>query len=158
MAWGTLALILHMAHDPELARASPVGEKVILNVRRLMLDYILPHGYEFYCGTQTAAGERLRRLASWILTGGKRRILASDLTTNIADCRGLTLNELQERVSPLVAGGWLQPEDVTPMCRAWAVSPQVHLQLAERARAEEERKGKLAALMGSSRGMHDMHE
>src|SRR5262245_22123381 len=86
---GSLALNLHMAHH--LARdldhgaelgagvADPVSEQTIENVRRLILDFILPHAYEFYCGTGTAEAERLQQLASWILTSGKNRIVASDL-------------------------------------------------------------------------------
>ena len=55
--------------------------------------------------------------------------------------------QLQERLSPLVAGGWLDPETKTPSCNAWNVAPQVHTQLAERAKTEAERKAKLVALM-----------
>lgn len=143
---GRLALILHMAHDPQHGATYPVGEQTVANVRRLMLDFILPHGFEFY---QQAGGgsERLRRLASWILTSHKQRVVSSDITTNVADFRGLTLPQVQEGVSPLVAGGWLEPESLAPSCHAWKVAPQVHTQLAERAKTELERKTKLAALM-----------
>jgi len=81
------------------------------------------------------------------LTSGKQRILASDLSTNIADYRGLTLVEINKRVSPLVAVDWLMPTDKTPVCRVWNVTPEVHRQLAERAKSEEARKAKLARLM-----------
>jgi hypothetical protein len=101
--------------------------------------------------TSEAESDRLRRLASWILTANKTRIVASDLTTNVADFRGLTLLQVNERVSPLIAGGWLRPADNTPVCRSWQVLPQVHTQLAERAKTEEARKTALAALMGSPR-------
>jgi hypothetical protein len=115
-----------------------------------MLDFILPHAKEFYRGS-TSEGDRLRRLASWILTSNKDRIVASDLTTNIADFRGLTLTDVNARVSPLVAGGWLLPADFTPVCRSWTVAPLVRTQLADRARLEEARKAALAALMNSPR-------
>jgi hypothetical protein len=142
---GSLALILHMAHDPQIGATYAVEEQTVKNVRRLILDFILPHGYEFY--QQAGGSERLRQLASWILTSGKQRIVSSDITRNVADCRGLTLPQLQERLSPLVAGGWLEPETRTPSCNAWNVAPQVHTQLAERAKNEAERKAKLVALM-----------
>jgi hypothetical protein len=147
---GTLALILHMAHDPQNGATYAVEERTVENVRRLIINFILPHAYEFYCGADTA-GERLRRLASYILTSGKSRILASDLTANIADFRGLTLIEVNQRISPLVAAGWLSPADKTPVCRVWDVAPEVHRQLAERAKSEEARKGRLAELMRSRR-------
>src|SRR5262249_33687860 len=132
---GSLALILHMAHDPQTGATYAIEEQTVKNVRQLMLDFILPHGYEFY--QQAAGSERLRQLASWILTSGKQRIVSSDITRNVADCRGLTLRQLQERLSPLVAAGWLNPaEERNPLCRAWIVTPQVHAQLAERAKIE----------------------
>jgi hypothetical protein len=155
---GSLALNLHMAYHlaehPELAGsgvADPVSEHTVEYVRRLVLDFILPHAYEFYCGAGATDGERLRRLASWILTAGKDRVVASDLTSNIADFRGLTLRDVNDRVSPLVALGWLQPAENSPACRSWTVTPQVHVQLAERAQTEEARKAALAHLMGSPR-------
>ena len=120
-----------------------VEETTVQNVRRLVIDFVLPHALEFYRASETATdGERLRRIASWILTSGKTRILASDLTTNVATCRGLTLLELQQRVSALVAAGWLLPADNTPGCRAWQVAPLVHQQFAERAKDEDARMGK----------------
>src|SRR5262249_23722275 len=106
---------------------------------------------EFYRGAEGTNGDRMRRIASWILTSGKQRIIPSDLTTNVADCRGLALLEVNERLSPLIAGGWLLPAAKTPVCRSWQVAPQVHVQLAERAKTEEARKAALAALMGSPR-------
>jgi Protein of unknown function (DUF3987) len=148
---GALALILHLAENPKQNRTKPVEEVTIEKVRRLMLDFILPHAFEFYRGAEATNGDRLRRLASWILTSGQQRIVPSDLTTNVADCRGLTLIEINERVSPLVAAGWLTPADNSPACRSWTVSPQVYAQLAERAKTEEARKAALAALMGSRR-------
>jgi hypothetical protein len=155
---GSLALNLHMAEHlvrkPNIigsGSADPVSEQTIEKVRRLVLGFILPHANEFYCGAGAADGERLRRMASWILTAGKDRIVASDLTTNIADLRGLALREVNDRVSPLVACGWLQPADNSPVCRSWTVTQKVRSQLAERARTEEARKAALARLMGSKR-------
>ena len=155
---GSLALVLHMAHHlahyPELAGsgvADRVTDQTVECVSRLVLDFILPHAYEFYCGAGATDGERLRRLASWILTAGKDRVVASDLTTNIADFRGLTLRDVNDRVSPLVAFGWLQPADKSPTCRSWTVTPKVHIELAGRAQSEEARKTALARLMGSPR-------
>jgi Protein of unknown function (DUF3987) len=147
---GALALILHMAQDPQAGATQPIDEGTAVNVRRLVLDFMLPHAYEFYTGGESQDSERLRHIASWILTSGKKRILASDLTTSVRDCRGLTLFEVNERVSPLVAAGWLQPETLAPICRAWAVAPEVHKQLAERAKTEEARKAAIRALMADA--------
>ena len=70
---------------------------------------------------------------------------------NVASLRGLSVEEINKRVSPLVAGGWLTPETVGPFNRAWAVSEKVFEQFEQRARLEAERKAKLAALMKSPR-------
>jgi len=143
---GTLALFLHMAHDPQLGATYPVEANTAEDVRRLMLDFIVPHGLEFY--QQGSGSEKLRSIASWILTSGAKRLVASDLTTNITDCRGLSLRQIQDRISPLIAGGWLIPvEERSPLCRAWFVTPQVHTQLAKQTKIELERKTALATLL-----------
>jgi hypothetical protein len=135
-----------MIHDPTLGATYAVGASTVQDVRRLMLDFIIPHGYEFY--QQGSGSEQLRQIASWILTSGKKHLVASDLTSNIADCRGLPLQEIQKRLSPLIAAGWLSPiEERSPLCRAWNVSQHVHTQLAERTKLEKERKKILAKLM-----------
>ena len=143
---GNLALILHMIRDPTHGATYAVEASTVQDVRKLMLDFILPHGLEFY--QQGSGSEQLRQIASWILTSGVKHLVASDLTSNITDCRGLPLQEIQKRLSPLIAAGWLEPvQERSPLCRAWNVSPQVHTQLAERTKLEKERKKILAALM-----------
>lgn len=91
-------------------------------------------------------------MASWILTSGKTRIVVSDLTRNVAALRGLSLWDVNQRVSPLVAGGWLTPEECGPVSRSWSVSPAVFDQLKARGEEEERRKAALATLMNSPRG------
>ena len=145
---GSLALILHMVADPKQTKAA-VDENTIERVERLVWGFILPHAYEFY--RFSPAGDQLRSIASWILTSGLTRIVPSDLSRNVATLRGLGLVEVNQRLSPLIAGGWLHPEDKTPVCRAWQIAPQVRQQLAERARVEDTNKAALARLMGSPR-------
>jgi hypothetical protein len=151
---GSLALMLHMASDPDNGAAPPIPEEIAANVHRLVVDFILPHAFEFYRSTNTSTGgDRLRRLASFILTNRQMRIVASDLTKNVADLRGLTLFEVNQRVSPLIAAGWLGPEEprLGPCNRAWTVRPDLFAHFADRARQEEARKAQLAKLMGSPR-------
>jgi len=75
----------------------------------------------------------------------------SDLTTNVWDLRGLGVWDLNQRVSPLVAGGWLTPDQPGPMARAWTVNPQIREQFTARAEIEERRKAAIAVLMNSPR-------
>jgi hypothetical protein len=148
---GSLTLILHMLTDsgkvkPEVAPAT------VENVRRLVDDFILPHALEFYrCAESATDGDRLRKIASWILTNGKERFVVSDLTSNVVDFRGLTVFEVNERVSPLIATGWLLAAEPGNTCRAWKVNPNVFAQFAKRVKLEEARKAELAKLMKSPR-------
>jgi hypothetical protein len=77
--------------------------------------------------------------------------LASDLTTNVRDCRELSLYQIGERVSPLVAGGWVVPVDRTPTCRAWLVNPAVRVRFEEQRQKEEERKRNITEMLREKR-------
>jgi hypothetical protein len=142
---GSLALILTLAGEA----TSRIPASVVDDVAELVGEFILPHAFEFYRGK--GSGDQLRTLASWILTSGKTKILPSDLTTNVWDFRGLGIWDVNQRVSPLIAGGWLVPDHPGPMARAWVVNPQVAKQFTARARDEERRKAEIAALMKSPR-------
>jgi len=59
--------------------------------------------------------------------------------------RGLTLKEVNDRMSPLEAGGWVEPETrVSFSNKAWRVLPAVAIKFAARREAEDERKALLA--------------
>jgi hypothetical protein len=149
---GSLALILHMIADPKNGSRKEIGQETAEGVRRLIVDFILPHALEFYRTAESSAnGDRLKKLASWILTSGQLRFVASDLTSNVADFRGLSLFEVNERVSPLEAAGWIRPTDRGGISRAWKVNPAVFTKFAARAGDEEARKKELAKLMGAYR-------
>ena len=145
---GSLALILTLAAEPE--PSTMIGPAAVEDVAVLVTQFLLPHAFEFYT-SGASGGEHLRALASWILTSGKTRIVPSDLTTNVRDCRGLGIWDVNQRMSPLVAGGWVTPEQPGPMARGWTVNPGVHKQFAARAADEERRKAAVAALMNSPR-------
>ncbi len=152
---GSLALILHMAADPKAGICNQVSEKTARNVHRLVTDFIIPHAHVFYrTGESDTNGERLRKLASWILTNDKDRFVASDLAANVRDFRGLTLQEVNERVSPLVAADWIKPSDKGPLHKAWNVNPTVFKQFEAQAKKEEAEKTALAKLMNSPRKGH----
>ena len=147
---GSLALILHTVADPKNgSKKQAVLQKTVEDARRLIVDFLLPHALEFYRSAEdNSGGERLKKLASWILTNGKERFVISDLTSNIADFRGLTPYEVNERVAPLEAMGWVK---ANPDGHSWKVSPKVFTQFADQAKKEEARKAALAGLLGSPR-------
>lgn len=149
---GSLALILHLIESPRANVNAPISMQTIEAVSRLVRDCVLPHAFEFYRTAESVTnGDRLQRVASWILTSGKQRILASDLTSEVRSFRGLSLPEVNEQLSPLVAGGWISPEKAGPVANAWVVNPIVASQFVARAEEEERRKQAIAHLMNSPR-------
>ena len=121
-------------------------------VQRIVRDFILPHALEFYRTAETLTdGDRIQKVASYILTSGASRLLVSDLTRNVAPFRGLGMKEVNDRLSPLVAGGWLTPNDPGPITRSWTVNPAVFSQLKKRAEEEDRRKQALADLLNGPR-------
>jgi hypothetical protein len=145
---GSLALILHLISAPEGARL--VSRQTVENVKELVLDFILPHAREFY-GTADTGGDRIQRIASWIVTSGVKVVTTRDLTRNVTGMRGLGTRDIHARVSPLVAGGWLVPEQPVPENTKWHVTPAVARQFEARKREEERRKAEVARLMNSPR-------
>lgn len=96
---GSLALNLHMAthlannpHDQASGIADPVQADTIDNVRRLVVDFILPHAREFYYGTATTSGEKLQRIASCDLRQRPHHRLRHH--ERHQDCRGLSVREV----------------------------------------------------------------
>jgi hypothetical protein len=149
---GALAIILHLAINPQEAiHHRAIGRKTVEKVVRIIREFLLPHAYEFY---SLGEGEtaRLRKLASYVLTCGLDRIRLADFTNNVWDCRGKTVLEINQHVSPLVAGAWLAPVEQGPACRAWWVNRQnIDKQFAERIASERLAKAELGQLMGARR-------
>ena len=148
---GRLAVILHMAANPE-STARKIEAETVANVHGLFLNFILPHAVEFYRSTEEATGgERLRKIASWIVTSQQQTVTSRDLIRNVACLRGVSVFDLQTCVSPLVAAGWLEPEQHGPANRTWTVNPLVAIQFERQRQIEEKRKIFAAELMGSPR-------
>lgn len=148
---GRFAVILRMAADPEY-QFHEIDVAVALNVSALIIDFIIPHALEFYSlGEEMSDGERLRKIASWLITSKQTVVSSRDFIRNVRCLRGVSVFDLQTRLSPLVAGGWLEPKEPGPANRAWTVMPAVAAQFERQRQIEEERKAVLAQLMGSPR-------
>jgi hypothetical protein len=145
---GVLTIILHLIDDPKEAVRNFIGKSVVEKVDRLIRGFLLPHAHEFY-SVGEGESERLRKLASYVLTCGNDRVRLADFTTNVRECRGRRVLEVNEQVSPLVAGGWLAPIEKGPTCRAWNVNrAAIDAQFADRCRIEQERKFAIATHLG----------
>lgn len=150
--FGAITLILHMAEHPEHGNACSVEIDTVKRAATIVRDFLIPHGREFYRRSEADGdGGRLRKIASYILTAGKARITSSDLTKNVAAMRGLGTAEVAKWLSPLVAGGWLEPAEPLPTNRVWHVRPDIFAQMERRIEIEEARKATLARLMNSGR-------
>jgi hypothetical protein len=158
---GSLTLILHIIESPE-AFMRDVERKTVENAGRI-IDCILKHAFVFYrIAESSTEGDRIQRLASYILTSGKSRFVASDFTSNVRHLRGLSLAELNKQISVLVAGGWLIPEPKRDLAHqfqpqisnpavphAWNLNPEVPRKMADKAQVEQRRKAELATLWKS---------
>lgn len=143
---GSLSLVLHMIEDPDNAGIEPVSERVVRNAERILKEFCIPHALELYRTTgDNADWESLRKLASFILTSPKDRFTASDFTNGVHAMRGLTTWEVGQKVSPLVAGGWLVEDDSGKATRAWNVVQGLREALAQRREDELKRKSEIVS-------------
>jgi hypothetical protein len=115
---------------------------------RLIRSYLLPHAVAFYDrATDGDQQANLRDLASYVLTTGKDRFVASDFTANIRFMRGMKGWDVFATVDALVAGGWLEPDGDHVPHKAWKVLPGVREALAERRSTEADRKASIVKIM-----------
>lgn len=119
-----------------------VGRDVALAAKTLILQSIIPHAARVYMamGDGAASLEATQSIAGFVLAKGKERLTAGALARDVRVCRGLRVQEVQAMVSPLVAGGWLVPEEPHAGNTAWIVNPQVHSRFQNRVALEEQRR------------------
>lgn len=145
---GSLSLVLHMVSDPD-AVLDAVSERTVRNAERIIREFCIPHGLELYRSSMDGGDwEALRKIASFILTSDKDRFTASDFTAGVRSLRGLTTWEIGQRVSPLVAGGWLS-EDETG--KGWEVVKNLRLAMSERRSEEAKRKAEVMKIIKKGR-------
>ena len=147
---GVFTIILHLAADPKGAmKLSAIGRTAVEKAARLVKEFLLPHARELYARSE-GEGEITRTIASYVLTCGLGRIRLGDLTTNVRFCRGKKVLEINQQVSPLVAGDWLIPAEPGPACRAWHVNRAlIDQQFATRMASESQSKSAIISLLGS---------
>lgn len=150
--FGTFALLFHIAEGVEHWFLERVSREAAERVEALFLDFIMPHAFEFYGYADHAGGtDKLRKVASWVLTAGRERFTARDAMREVSCLSGLDAFRIGRELGPLVAGGWLEPETAGPENRAWKVLPAVVQQFEKRREDEERRKQELARLMNGPR-------
>ena len=117
--------------------------------RSLVMDCVVPHAIRVYrtMGGSAAEVEITQAIGSFILVKKLSRMVVSDLTKGVRACRNHGVQEIVKMLSPLVAGGWLLPENETPFNRSWIVNPAVHALYAARADAEGKKRTMLRSLL-----------
>lgn len=134
---GSLALLLHIIEDPHNAPFEPVSERTVRAAARVLEKFVLPHALEFYRSTTDGADwATLQAIASYVLTTSKERLTASDFTSGVRPLRGLGTWDLDQKLSPLVAGGWLIEESLNGVVRAWTVPAGLREAMAARRETE----------------------
>ena len=143
--WGRLTLVLHLIAEP--------GSQIIRYetadaARTLLFKSVLPNAARVYTamGGAGADVEATQSIAGYILTKKLKRIVMSDLTSNVRVCRHRAADDVRKLLSPLEAGGWVRPEkEFAPT--SWAVSDQVHVQFTAQAEKEAARRIAVRALI-----------
>lgn len=140
--YGRLCLVLSYLEPTGLGYI--VNERTAMMARSLIRNSVVPHAAKIYTtigspGVSSSL-EGMQGIAGYILSKKLERIVMSDMTSNVRQCRKLSVYEVLRMVSPLVSGGWLNPEQETPTNRAWLVNPAVHMTFADRAATERVRR------------------
>lgn len=145
--FGRLALVLSYLEPSGLGFI--VGKQSAQMAHTLIMHCIIPHAARVYMtmDAQGPSGDGMQGIAGYLLTKKLTRIVMSDLTSNVRQCRKLPVHDVLRMVSPLVSGGWLVPENETPNNRAWLVNPSVHVKFEVRAARETARRAAARALV-----------
>jgi hypothetical protein len=134
--FGRLALVLSRLEPTGLGMT--VSERHASMARTLIMQCIIPHAARVYMTmeAQASGNDSLTSIAGYILAKKLSRVVMSDLTSNVRACRKAPQFDVQRMVSPLVSGGWLEPETDLPNNRGWKVNPIIHTKFAARAERE----------------------
>ena len=161
---GRLMLVLHLAGDPDsavppsqiglapdngaaYAAASQVSAATARAAARIIRDFILSHARAFYASATDQ--DELRRIYSYVLTQDRERFTTSDFQSGIPFMRHMTPWQIFQAVEPLVASGWLQPEQEGVPVRKWIVVLGIREAFAERRAAEIQRKAEIQRIIRS---------
>jgi hypothetical protein len=145
---GSLATILHLIEDSSFLHPLEVSGKAAIAAARILKEYVIPHAYIFYSQSADAPNwELIRQIGSYILTQDQQRFTTSYFTSGVRGLRGTDLRTLSERLSPFVAGGWLQEDGVAKPAKAWTVSPSLRAHFADRRASERAQKAEARHLI-----------
>ena len=139
-----------MVENPQDGIGRPVSAQTVERAGRVVFDFIVPHALEFYqIGRGKSPGEKLRGTAAWILTSEKSTVAVRDFVRCVSSMKGMDTLAVNRAVAPLVAAGWLEPQEKGLLCGKWDVLPTIITQMAERAEIERKRTKALGKLINA---------
>ena len=143
---GALCIVLHHIRNGFWACCRQVDAETTANAARIIRDFIIPHAFCFYQTlTKGKDWDMLRALASYMLTQDKDRFTPSDFTSGVRALRGMDQREVAQKLSPFVAGGWIEEEGTVGPPKAWNLRPGVRQYFADRRETEVRRKAEVQA-------------
>ena len=141
--WGRLVLTIGHIIDQN---PSELGEQPA-EIAEALVDNLLMHAGRFYEWLGGGGNfELTQQIAGYLLTKPITRLLPSTLTNNARACRGMTMAQLQQAVSPLVSMGWLTPEPAYNP-KAWLINGMVYGKFANRAEEEKFKRNQIRQLI-----------
>jgi hypothetical protein len=127
---------------PELPRT--VYEDTARRVATFLHEFIFKHAVAFYTGVLGLSDDhdRLKNVAGYILANKLDKITNRDVQRGDSSMRKLTDRDTLKIFEQLEALGWVdrRPPKKPPEKLQWIVNPQVHIQFADRAKQDAERR------------------
>lgn len=156
--WGRLTLVLGFVMHEDGTRLAEIGAGPA-EAAEALIEHLLVHAARFYAWQGGGSkAETTQAVAGYLLTKPRARIVSSDLTNNVHACRQMSLQAVQQAVSPLVAMGWLVPEQ-EHNTKSWRVPQRIYTQFAERAAKESYRRKQVRELIqGDVAARRALHE
>lgn len=121
-----------------------VSEDTAQRVARFLHEFLFKHAVAFYTGVLGLSDDhdRLKNVAGYILANKLDKITNRDVQRGDSSMRKLTDHDTLKIFEQLEALGWVdrRPPKKPPEKLQWIVNPLVHVQFADRAKQEAERR------------------
>lgn len=130
--YGALCILLHMMANPVMP-GREVREETALAAARIVEAFIVPHGRLLHEHAMLNPEiERLRQIGDQILLSEQDRFTPSFFTRKVYALEAANVQQVQQALSPLEAGGWLTQEVGRGGKPAWVLNPAVRGKFADR--------------------------
>ena len=141
-----LMVALHMTDrealgDETMTIPAPTVEKAVD-----LMEFCTNSAAALYYQIDENVSDHTRQIADWILLRPETEFTMRDFVRGPRCCRGGE-QDVRRKISPLIAGGWLIPENGYPNCNKWKRAPGILEAFAERAKIAAQKREKLLGLI-----------